>query len=95
MLEQWDSADEEVKESYGREYFEAFAASIVGVFSTASPAVYEVIDDIEDAVIGITPKVEIADDKDKVSIRYAIIFWNPNLRTRLFFSYITKVGPLI
>lgn len=53
----WDSASDEVKESYGKDYFEALYDGTVEAAGDAAKSTMDVIDAMEDAVVSFSPRI--------------------------------------
>lgn len=55
----WLGGSEEVREAYGKNYYDAATEATLKVLDNSRPAckVYEVIDDLVDAVASTNPKV--------------------------------------
>lgn len=57
MKTMWDSASEEVKSAYGREYFDAVFTGTKAAAKEAAKSMAPVVDAMEDAVINVSPSI--------------------------------------
>lgn len=76
MMKSWDTATDEVKAAYGKDYFDSFVKAIAHSGDKANPNIYEVIDDMEDAVLGLEPQVKYSLPNTTLSFIYLLFLYN-------------------